>query len=172
MYNPNDATKVTNRQMVENKVDMNYVNVTAQQATNGYLVSKHQPVQVQRDSTNNKYMGIMGGDANREGAKSYTAEYNQRNSVNKQQNNTVLQGGTQIFNQYTNLSTVRPDQDRNNNRAYAPSGGTSIITSKENYGQTQNIAYLSEKVNNDRLDSSILDAFRKNPYTQSLNSWA
>ena len=174
MYNPNDATKITNRQMVENKVDMNYVNVTAsaKQATNGYLVSKHQPVQVQRDTTNNKHIGIMSGNANREGLKSYTAEYNQRNNVNKQQNNVVLQGGTQIFNQYTNLSTIKPDKDRNNNRAYAPSGGTSIITSKENYGATQNIAYLSEKVNNDRLDSSILDAFRKNPYTQSLNSWA
>ena len=84
----------------------------------------------------------------------------------------MLQGGTQIFNQYTNLSTVRPDQDRNNNRAYAPSGGTSIITSKENYGATQNIAYLSEKVNNDRMSPDILSAFKSNPYTQSLNSWA
>ena len=172
VYNPNDKTKVTNRQMTEGKVDMNHLNVDGAQSGDAYMVSKQQAVDVQRDTTNYHQMGGVGGGTNAEGKMSYSAAYKQRNNVNKVQNNVVKPGGTQMFNGQAHLSTIRPDCDRNNQRNNVPNGGPSMISSAQNYGGLQTMQSLSESVNTSRMQPDILTAFKQNPYTQSLQSVA
>ena len=71
-----------------------------------------------------------------------------------------------------NISIGRRDADRNNNRAFA--GGATIAGghSTQTYGQLSGKRVLDQNQMCDRINPDILTAFKKNPYTQSLNSWA
>ena len=174
IYNPLDRTKTTIREMTEADLDCNHMNVQFQSA-NAYLVSKQQPVGVQRDTTNIEHTGLAGpnGFAN---PKSYEAEYRQRNNVNKTQVSRPNQGGTQIFNQNDNISITKRDGDRDNNRWWVPSSGnTAGVTSRgamENLDRVKVSQGYDQNINTDRIAPDILNAFKSNPYTQSLSSWA
>lgn len=167
--NPYDRTKVTNRQMTENKVDLNHLNVEAGSA-NGYLVSEQQEKYGQRPTTNHNQLLSVGGSANQTGERSLESITNQRNNCNKQQNSVVLPGNMSLFNADQNLANIREDSTRNNNRLWVPSGGPTIIPNKNIIGHVENIATLSEKTNQDRIEPDLLTAFKQNPYTQSLNN--
>ena len=170
VWNPADRTKVTNREMTEGAADGKYLNI-GRQTSDGYSVTDHQPVKVQRDTTNRDYSGIAGPNSYN-GDKNYEAAYNQRNNVNKTYKNRPNQGGTQIFNQNDNVSINRRDADRNNNRMWAPSLGATTIPSKDTYGKQISPEYNNNKSNDGRLNPDLLNAFKDNPYTQSLASWA
>jgi hypothetical protein len=163
VYNPADRTKTTNREMTEGKLDNNHLNINGQsQNSDGYLVSKQQaihnnrdttnvsyvgnsmgivqngdaylvsdqtPIHNNRDTTTTSYTGSSGGYGTQQGPRTYNAEYNQHNNVNKTYMNRPNQGGTQMFNQTDNIKC-------------------------------------------DRIQPDILTAFKQNPYTQSLQSWA
>ena len=118
IWNPADRTRTTNREMTEGAADGKYLNI-GRQGADGYTVSEHQPVHVQRDTTNKEYIGNI-GPSSYNGETSYDAAYRQRNNVNKTYENRANQGGTQIFNQNNNISIQRKDSDRNNNRMWAP----------------------------------------------------
>ena len=170
VWNPADRTKVTNREMTEGATDGKYLNI-GRQSSDGYSVSDHQPVKVQRDTTNRDYSGIAGPNSYN-GDKNYEAAYNQRNNVNKTYENRANQGGTQIFNQNDNVTIQRKDADRNNNRMWAPSVGSTTIPSKDTYGKQIAPDYNNNKHNDGRINPDLLNAFKANPYTQSLTSWA
>lgn len=167
--NPNDLTKVTNRQMTENKVDLNHLNVQAG-SRDGYLVSKQREQHGQRPSTNHKHLLGVGGNANERGEISLEAVMNQRNNCNKQQNSVVKPGNMDLFNGNQNLVNIRDDTTRSNNRLWVQHSGPSQITSVEQLGYTENIQTLSDKTNRARMEPDILSAFKNNPYVQSLNS--
>lgn len=169
IWNPADRTKVTNREMTESAADGKYLNV-GRQSSDGYRVNDHQPVTVQRDTTNREYSGIA-GPSSYNGDKNYEAAYNQRNNVNKTYESRPNPGGTQIFNEKQNISIQRKDTDRNNNRMWAPNVGSSTIPSKETYGRQIAPTY-DNRQNDERINPNLLNAFKENPYTQSLNSWA
>jgi hypothetical protein len=174
VFNPADRTKTTIREMTEAELDCNHLNVQ-QQSANAYLVSKQQPVSLQRDTTNVSHTGTA-GSSGFSATKSYEAEYKQRNNVNKTQENRPNQGGTQMFNQNDNISIHRRDADRNNNRWWVPSsGGTAGFTARastENIDRVKVSESYDQNVNTDRISPEILNAFKNNPYTQSLSSWA
>ena len=71
-----------------------------------------------------------------------------------------------------NIAISKRDADRNNNRAYA--GGATIAGghSTQTYGQLSGKQQYDQNFNNERMNPDILTAFKNNPYTQSLNSWA
>ena len=172
IYNPGDRTKTTIREMTEANLDCNHLNVENQQG-NAYLVSQYQPVEVQRDTTNLSYTGIaMPGDHS--ATMSYDSAYMQHNNVNKTYANRPNQGGTQIFNQNDNISIQRRDDDRNNNRLWVPNSNfNNTIPSKDTHGKLGSSSYCNETANSfERMNPDILSAFKSNPYTQSLNSWA
>lgn len=171
VYNPNDKTKVTNRQMTEANIDLNHLNVQGQQG-HAYLVTDHQASELQRDTTNYSHIGGSSGNANNMGVTTYNAAYNQRNNTNKTHINRPNQGGTQIFNQQTNICIDKNECDRNNNRMWIPQGGPTVITSTEQYGQLQGMQTYNENIQTDRMNPDILTAFKNNPYTQSLHSYA
>jgi len=174
IYNPADRTKTTIREMTEAELDCNHLNVQHQNA-NAYLVSQQQPVHVQRDTTSVSHTGVA-GSSGFNATKSYEAEYKQRNNINKTQINRPNQGGTQMFNQNDNITITKRDDDRNNNRWWVPSSGnTAGFTAR---GSTENISRVKvtesydKNINTERIAPEILSAFKSNPYTQSLSSWA
>ncbi len=81
IYNPNDKTKTTIRQITEDSIGSNYQTIGNCQQADAYTVSKHQPISVQRDTTNSKYLGTAGNTlytANQ----TYDAGYRQRLNEN------------------------------------------------------------------------------------------
>ena len=174
IFNPADRTKTTIREMTEAELDCNHMNIQHQSA-NAYLVSQQQPVAVQRDTTSVAHSGIAGSNGF-SATKSYEAEYKQRNNVNKTQENRPNQGGTQMFNQNENISIHRRDADRNNNRWWVPSSGPTAgftaRSSTENIDRVKVSESYDKQINTDRISPDILNAFKSNPYTQSLSSWA
>ena len=174
IYNPLDRTKTTIREMTEADLDCNHMNVQFQSG-NAYLVSKQQPVAMQRDTTNVEHTGLAGPNGFAS-PKSYEAEYRQRNNVNKTQVNRPNQGGTQIFNQNDNVSIHKKDSDRDNNRWWVPSAGnTAGVTARgivDNLDRVKVSQGYDQNINTDRISPDFLNAFKSNPYTQSLSSWA
>ena len=81
-----------------------------------------------------------------------------------------------MFNQVENISIHKRDGDRDNKRWWVPSsGGTAGITARgivENLDRVKVSQGYDQNVNNDRIAPELLNAFKSNPYTQSLTSWA
>jgi hypothetical protein len=166
IYNPADRTKVTNRQMQEGKLDCNHLNIENQQG-GAYQTNDQQSISNNRDTS----VSYFNNGANPSGNQVYNAAYNQRNNVNKSYESRPNQGGMQLLNSNMNIKIDKMDTDRDNNR-------TNIITTKnimppstEQYGPSASKQEYKEPMD-DRNASDILSAFKSNPYTQSLNSWA
>ena len=162
--------------MQEGKLDNNHLNFQNQRA-DAYLVSEQQAIENNRDTTNCSYIGTSGGDATQSGPVSYVAAYNQRNNVNKTYVNRPNAGGMQIFNQSENIKIDKRDCDRDNNRMWVRSGGPTVammnVPDKAEIGNMNyRQQYDDNKIGIDRIQPDILNAFKQNPYTQSLNSWA
>ena len=169
--NLNDKTKVTNRQMTTNKIDMNFVNVQGQNHRgDGYQVTQYQPVQNQRDSTNKEYIG--GGTASGVGLRPYNAAYAQENNVNKTYESRTNQGNMSLFNNDNNVEIHRNENILQQNRGHIMNGGPNVIPSSDFMGEMNGIQTYDLTYNNSRMDESLLSAFKNNPYTQSLNSVA
>jgi hypothetical protein len=95
--------------------------------------------------------------------------------VNKEYVNRPNQGGTQVFNQSENIHIARRDNDRNNNRWGVASGGPTMAPSMETHGALHGgLSTITEdsRQQMDRLNPDLLAAFKANPYTKPLDSWA
>ncbi len=170
MYNEYDKTKTTNREMTTGKIDMNYVNVQGQNHRTGYQTEQYQPVKNQRDTTNQEYIGA--GSSQGSGLRPYNAAYAQNNNVNKTYESRPNQGSMSLFNNQNNISMNRDENIFKNNRQTAPSGGPSLIPSQEFMGQQNGLANYDMNFDSNRMDPSLLNAFKNNPYTKSLGSVA
>jgi hypothetical protein len=176
VFNPADRTKTTLREMTEGRIGMDHLNVENQSA-NAYLVTAQQPIPQNRDTTEGSYTGTSGPAGAYNVPRSYEAEYMQHNNVNKTYPNRPNQGNMGLMSTEQNIHINKLDCDRNNNRWWVPSSGNVAgITnppSKENYG-SMHVSYQYEdyKMNAERMNPDILQAFKSNPYTQSLSSWA
>ena len=169
MYNEYDKTKTTNREMTTGKIDMNYVNVQGQNHRTGYQSAQYQPVQNQRDTTNQEYIGA--GSAQGTGLRPYNAAYAQNNNVNKTYESRPNQGSMSLFNNHNNISMNRDENMLKVTRQTAPSGGPSLIPSQEFIGEMNGVANFDMDSSN-RMDPGLLNAFKNNPYTKSLGSVA
>lgn len=170
LFNDHDKTKVTNREMTTNKINMNYLNVQGQNSKgNAYQVTQHQPAQNQRDTTNNQYIGA---GAQNSGLRTYNAEYAQQNNVNKTYESRANQGSMSLFNNQNNMQINRNESMMENNRSFVPNGGANMIPSAEFMGEMNGIQTYDHNFNNARMDESLLSAFKSNPYTKSLSSVA
>ena len=171
LFNENDRTKVTNREMTTGKIDMNYVNLNANKfRENAYSVTKCQTNPNQRDTTNKEYIGS--GVSKNEGIRTYDSAYNQRNNVNKTYESRTNQGNMGLFNNENNISINRSDNLLENNRSNIINGNINLVPSAEFIGQMNGIQSYDQNFNNSRIDESLLNAFKSNPYTKSLSSVA
>ena len=131
------------------------------------------PDNTQRDSTSCEYFTAAGGYATAYGDMNYQAAYNQHNNDIKSQTimNRPNQGGTQIFNQKMNLTTIKSDSDRFDGRvnpAYSKLSG--LPPSVQTYGAINVPQYYNEGQMCERIQPDILKAFKSNPYTHSLTN--
>ena len=168
VYNPSDATTTT---IKETTLYAPTFNINNQKE--GMYVNNAMPGEAtQRDSTSCSYIGTSGGAATGFGDMSYSAAYNQHNNDIKSStvNNRPNQGGTQIFNQQMNLTTIKSDSDRFAGRVNPAISVTPMPPSVQTYGSITMPQYYNECAGCDRIQPDILNAFRNNPYTHSLTT--
>ena len=171
LFNEHDKVKTTNREMTTGKINMNYINVQRQDHnSNAYQVTGYQPSQNQRDTTNQEYIG--GGSALNTGLRPYNAAYSQENNVNKTYELRPNQGNMSLFNNSNNMNIDRDEKILQNSRTNLLNGGPNMIPSTEFLGEVNGIQTYDQTLNNSRMDPSLLSAFKRNPYTQSLASVA
>jgi len=166
VINPNDITNTTVKETTMYSPNF-YINNQSE----GQYVNTHIPLdETQRDTTSVDYVGSVG--YNKGGAMTYDSVYAQTNNDIKAQTiyNRANPGGTQIFNQQMNVNISRLDSDRFNNRIATPASIVSLPPSVNNYGKINAPQYYDECANCDRIEPSILTAFKNNPYTHSLTS--
>lgn len=166
--NPNDVTGKTIKETTMYAPTFNVDNQREQQYLNLYK----NPDPTQRDSTNISTYGVVGN--NQRGPSNYDAVYRQTNNEIKSQTiyNRPNQGGTQIFNQQMNVNIARQDSDRYNNRLFTPHSVISTPPNKNTYGNMGVPQQLPMNYMNDRNRPDVLNAFKNNPFTQSLQSVA
>jgi hypothetical protein len=171
IFNANDKTKITNREMTTQKINLNYVNVQAQNNKgDAYQVTQCQNYDNQRTTTNKEYIGSAA--AGGRGQKQYNSAYAQQNNVNKTYELRPNQGNMSLYNNENNMQIKRDETLFNNVRTNVINGGASVIPSSEFMGEINGIQTYDHNFNNSRMDSSLLNAFKNNPYTKSLNSVA
>lgn len=171
VYDPSDRVRTTIREQTENLLDNNHLNVDGIANNDAYMVTKHQAYGQERDTTNVAYGGNA-GPAGSYNSKSYSAEYNQRNNPNKTHKSRPNHGVSSTHNNNMNIAIGRRDADRVNSRASAGSATVQAIPSSQTYGEISGRQQYDQNFNCERMNPDILTAFKKNPYTQSLNSWA
>ena len=169
-YNPGDRPKTTIKEMT---VDGPGHLFMEGQNSGGYTNAKQRPIYNQRDSTNYNSMGNVGNAPGLSNATDYGAAYNAR-VVSGREDVSVSRpnkGGMQIFNQEMNVNMAKSDGDRENNRMFVPQNIGSTNMGKSMYGEMRQ-PQSYEQISSSRIDGNLLQAFKENPYTQSLHSAA
>jgi len=169
-FNPADRAPTTIKETTVGLVGFDHLNVERQAAA-GYLISQNTPVDTERATTSTDYLGVAGGSATRMGNPVYNAAYNQRNNVNKTYKNTPNHGSMSIFNADTNIQIDKLDADRLNTRSNVMTNAPSSIPSIDIYGKMTMPQSYDETKLTDRIQPDILNAFRQNPYTHSLQTY-
>jgi hypothetical protein len=165
IYNPGDRTRTTVREQTEKG---NHNQNIQNQKDGAYVVAQQQSVSQERDSTNIQYIGNA---ARSDQAMSQYSAYNQRNNPNKTFANRPSQGNIATFNSNLNVK-LKTDEDIVNTRALASSTSVIAIPSIDTFGNINMPQYRNDSQGTDRISPDILTAFKNNPYTHSLNSWA
>lgn len=166
VVDPDDIAKITMKQTTEcSKFHLNVQN----QRADAYQVSEQQAIFNQRDTTN---YGDYGAGGNATGLALVDQYARQRNNNNKIQAPASIHGNMSMHNGNIN--------QRNNNvktcdnpRMWVPSPQINHSPGVEQIGAIHGgQVYNQDKIGTDRINPDILDAFKSNPYTKSLNSWA
>jgi hypothetical protein len=171
VYNTNDVTATTIKETTLFSPNFNINN----QKEGIYVNNYTSPDNTQRETTSCEYFTAAGGYATGYGDMSYDAAYKQHNNDIKSQtiNNRPNQGGTQIFNQQMNLTTLKSDSDRFDGRVNpAFSRLTGLPPSTQTYGAIRAPQYYNESANCDRNESYMLSSLKQNPYVHSFTNIA
>ena len=179
VYDPNDVARTT---MKETNVDNNRLgNVSISHIDNaGYIIESSvvdAPHTNRQFTSDHYYSGVAGSVHPKE--KSYDNYANMRHNSNRedslrQRRPTDSNASLTIGKENINLNINRDNLElgRVPNMAGKRVNGTTITT-KESYGEQTSSKpdYDCEnKRISDRINSTMVDAFRSNPYTQSLDS--
>jgi hypothetical protein len=144
--------------------------INSQNDNAGYLVNDQQPIANQRDTMNHdQYMGM----SSKHGNVQYDSAYRQTNNESKEKSVIARtnQGNAKHFNSQINVTMSKLDADRENNRLWAPQSTIHNGPSVQTYGKIAQVPqYYNECQGCDRIEPSILDAFKQNPYTHSLTN--
>ena len=175
VLNPKDVALTTVKETTMYAPQFNINN----QKDSSHYVNTHSPYQpTQRDTTgiNSNILGNVGGVANHEGNRVYSSSYIQTNNETKSSGvvyDWMAQGGTQIFNPTMNVQMRKTNNNQcNPNPLGLPVAVIKRPPSKYTFGKVQVPQYNNECIGCDRINPDILQAFRQNPYTQSLTSSA
>jgi hypothetical protein len=171
IFNPADRTNTTIRETTEKN---NYIyGVNANQRGGGYETNEYQAVPNERDTTSVYYSGTMSAANGTLAARTYDAEYNQRNNDIKAStiDGRMVPGNMNLLN--TDINQRARNGELQNNRALAVTAGPTQLYSSGQMGvQGLETKPLYQTIQLDRNTPDMLDAFRQNPYTHSLTNIA
>jgi hypothetical protein len=163
VFNPREHLQVTNREMNVEKLGLNHLSVERQNAT-GYQVANPYLPETQRPSTNMEIFGQANGiDKQR----SYDAEYNQRN-VHKPYENRIPNGNSKQYHTDLNYRSVNKEQVNDYSAISVKPG----VPQAQFMGEQTKQVYTYENINDQYRNDDLLKAFKSNPYTQPLGSFA
>lgn len=167
VINPYDVTPTTIKQTTIYSPQFNI----STQVDASYVANASPAPENQRDTTCSGTMGFVGGSATTVGPMDEFSAYMQTNNESKEKSvvNRFNSGGTQIFNQNTNICIAKPEvQDCN---IWSPACSiTPNGPSTKTYGKINVPQYNNECMSCERISPDILNAFRANPYTHSLTN--
>lgn len=169
--NPYDNLPTTNREMYDDKLGMNHLNVQKQDAT-AYMNTRPILEKTQRSTMNQSETGPA-MTTNAHGNKSYHNVYNQRNNNRLYAEEIQSGGNMNLFN--SNISMRSANKESCNNRAtpfYNPQKASAYEHPTELIGKCSTMPQEYSSESSNYVDESLLTAFKQNPYTQPLNSIA
>ncbi len=180
--NPQEPLKTTNKEMTAGKIGLNYLNVSHMSGNHegAYQVTESYSKPQQRNYGDSSTHGNIGNTASTNEQMNRMAWSNQYNNINKTYENWPNPGGTQVFGANVNMTIDRRDEDRVNNRLTSqdfinivdrPQDLSVSIPSANTFGKVNMPQQYNEQINCDRINPDILQAFKSNPYTQSLKSF-
>ena len=170
VFDRQSSAPTTNREMIESSLDSGHWNYQGQSSKNdGYTITDVRADNTNRQTTSHERYGV--GAAGGIGETSYSSAYKQRNNANKTYAGRTNQGGTQMFNTNVNMKIDKRDADRNNIRSVAPTRQAMSIPTMNLQGDVRAPQQLDSGYSGEssRMDPSLLDAFKSNPYTHGLN---
>ena len=164
VVNPGDRPKTTIKEMTVGKGNAIYVQG---QQSGAYEISEQQSIQNQRDSTNTCELNAGGAPYGKRQQDLYLK--NQRNNSNKVQTSYTPTGVSGVYNNNINMkiSSERGNEDCREITPNLPYSGPNMQT----HGKINTPQYYDQCLNCDRIQPDILNAFKDNPYTQSLHSF-
>jgi hypothetical protein len=170
IFNPADRPGTTIRETTENSKF--HLNVNAGQNGGAYQVAEQQAIQNARQTTGDfYYAGVAGAGADRRGARTYDAEYKQRNNdVNSSTiDGRMVPGNMSLMNGDINMRQVDRDSYLINNRAVAPTMPyqTPDIANIGRLAGSQGSS-LYQNIQLDRNSPEVLSALSGNPFALSI----
>lgn len=166
LFDPTERLPTTIRETTEKSLGHLYVN--AGQNGGAYEVTQHQVSDTNRYNVGAyNYVGTAGGDKQ---ARTYDAEYNQRNNDIKSStiNGRLVPGNMALMNGDVNMRLKQNDHMITNTRSVAP---TMPYQSPDMYmmGKTQGSGNtLYSNIQLDRNTPDVMSALKSNPYTLSV----
>ena len=170
VYDPDDIPKETIRQTTNYSVSDNNIPIFYDKVTDNIVNGESTIGDTNRSSTTAELRGTPG--ATGYGIKHTEGVYNQRNNVNKQTTNWTPSGNISKFNNYINMKTVSVREiDNQQSRQNVPDHIKDVMPNQELLGKVS-MPVEPPSIIGDRLDSNLLEAFKKNPFTHSLQGYA
>lgn len=170
VYNPNDKTRTTIREMTEERKDHMFV---GNQNKPGHQSSKHQPVNQQRDSTSIYHTGNMGNTSGTSNMSLYNSAYNAQ-LIDKTDTlkGRLPNGNIDKFSGPNNYNLQVNKKEHNTDKyIHNPSHLGKNLPSKELLGMTQSRNTSVDLSEFKRMDGDLLKPFHDNPYTKSLSNY-
>jgi hypothetical protein len=161
LLNPGDRPGPTIREMTENSNGHMFVN--SGQDRTAYMVTKPMDVYTNRRDTSVQYGGAVSGSKE---ARTYDAEYRQRNNENKSStiDGRMVPGNMSLLQTDVNVRTNTGMESDLMNRRHNTPTLPFITTGVSQMGEMRGQQQLYGGSNLDRSDAYVLSALKSNPY--------
>ena len=168
IWNPADRAPITIRQQTE---DNKYEPGPFLAHEGGYATAQYNLRQQQRETTQCPYTGDASPGNGAELGPVYNAAYNAHLNPNKERISRARMnaGSEALFNSAQNIKSSKIGSGR---PAEGPLDMPKTSGSVATYGQMGGRNTRGARIETSRIQPAILDSFRSNPYTQSLQSVA
>lgn len=165
LFNPSDRPDPTNRETTGN-TNKYMPGVNSNQRGGAYETTDHRAASQQRDSTSTYYVGSSSAADGTRALRPYDAEYRQRNNEIKSLaiKGHMVQGNMNLLNSDINMRSR--EGERANTRPIVQSSGPKKVMGADDVGAQHSRQQYQSSIQLDRTSPDILDAFKKNPFTQ------
>jgi hypothetical protein len=172
LFNPNDRTPTTNREMEKLYAQNLYmVNASQYQNSNGYMVAAQTPIHNQRDITTARGEYIGGVSSNNKYGDMMGSHYETTNGIKEigiTGTGFTPGGNMSLFNADVNVFNDSKRQEMMMRTGEFQNGGKRIVTpDMEIIGRSMGGSYLYDGISKDRFQddgNNIGDILQKNPY--------